>query len=205
MISVSYIILGLISSILGSILPSFLNLTVIKFNLKYGKKSSFYLIFGICFILFFQANLGAYLSSVLVKNSEYIHVIQKVGIGILLILSFNFFRKYFTPSTRKINKKGKPKNAFVRGLWISFINTFAIPFYFLVISFLTELGHFTYSLVNSMYFSLGSITGSLVVYTIYAIVASKIEKSISHIATKMDLVLGCVTGIVGLGNLLSYI
>ena len=97
------IILGFIIASTGSISPSFLNLTVVKISLKSGKKAALFLIGGFATVLFFQANIGAYLASILMKNSEYITLIQKVGTGILFLLSLNFFRMHY--KTKVPNKK----------------------------------------------------------------------------------------------------
>lgn len=196
------LLLGFTVAASGSIVPSFLNLTVVKFSLKSGRKSAFYLIGGFATVLFFQANIGAYLSSVLMENSEFITVIQKVGITILILLSFNFFRLYFTKTELKKKKEIHKSKAYLHGVGMSLLNTFAIPFYFTSISVLIGLNYFEYSILNSFYFSIGSTVGSFSLYALYATIASKIEHKLSSIATKMNLILGCLTGIVALGNLI---
>ena len=202
MIFITCVFFGFIIAASGSIVPSFLNLTVVKFSLKSGRKSAFYLIGGFATVLFFQANIGAYLSSVLMKNSEYITLIQKVGTGILLLLSANFFRLYFT-SKKQIKKQEIDKSkAYLHGIGMSLLNTFAIPFYFTSISLLIGLEYFEYSLLNSLYFSIGSTVGSFTLYAVYATVASRIEHKLTFIATRMDFILGCLTGVVGVGNLI---
>ena len=196
------LLFGFLIAASGSIVPSFLNLTVVKFSLKSGRKSAFYLIGGFATVLFFQANIGAYLSSVLMENSEYITLIQKVGTGILLLLSANFFRLYFT-SKKQIKKQEIDKSkAYLHGIGMSLLNTFAIPFYFTSISLLIGLEYFEYSLLNSLYFSIGSTVGSFTLYAVYATVASRIEHKLTFIATRMDFILGCLTGVVGVGNLI---
>ena len=196
---------GFIIAASGSITPSFLNLTVVKFSLRSGRKAALYLIGGFATVLFFQANIGAYLSNVLMENSEYITIIQMIGTGILILLSVNFFRLHFT--SKKENKKmdiDKSK-AYLQGIGLSLLNTFAIPFYFTAISFLIGLEYFEYSLENSLYFSIGSTAGSFSLYAVYATVASKIEHKLNFIATKMNFIIGCLTGVVGLGNLVYLI
>ncbi len=195
------LILGFAIAASGSIVPSFLNLTVVKFSLKSGRKSALYLIGGFATVLFFQANIGAYLSSILMKNSEYITSIQKVGIGILIILSINFFRMHFKKQKPKRKTEIQKSKAYFHGIGMSLLNTFAIPFYFTSISFLIGLGYFEYSPMNSLYFSIGSTLGSFCLYALYATVASKIEYRLSFLAVRINFILGCLTGIVGLGNL----
>lgn len=193
-------LLGFIVASTGSITPSFLNLTVVKFSLRNGVKAALYLIGGYATVLFFQANIGAYLSNILMKNSAYITLIQKIGTGILFLLSINFFRLYFTSKEKKVKENIPKSKAYFHGILMSSLNTIAIPFYFTSISFLIGLKYFKYSYLNGFYFSIGSTIGSFTLYAVYAIVANKIEDKLKYIATKMDFILGCLTGVVALGN-----
>ncbi|AZQ58147.1 lysine transporter LysE [Maribacter sp. MJ134] len=192
---------GFIIAASGSISPSFLNLTVVKFSLKSGRKSALYLIGGFATVLFFQANIGAYFASVLMKNSEYITIIQMIGTGILILLSLNFFRLHFKSKGQLKKVEIEKSKAYIHGIGMSLLNTFAIPFYFTTISFLIGLDYFEYSLFNSFYFSIGSTIGSFTIYAVYATVASRIEDRLTTAATKMNFIIGCLTGVVGLGNL----
>lgn len=196
------LLLGFIIAASGSITPSFLNLTVVKFSLKSGRNSAFYLIGGFATVLFFQANIGAYLSSILMENSEYITIIQKIGTGILILLSINFFRLHFSSKQQAKKVEIKKSKAYLHGIGMSLLNTFAIPFYFTTISFLIGLEYFEYSFFNSFYFSIGSTIGSFTIYALYATIASRIEHKLTYIATKMNFIIGCLTGIVGIGNLI---
>ena len=196
----SYIAMGFLISIAGSIMPSMLNLTVVKFSLKSGLKAAFYLILGVCSILIIQANIGAYLSNILMKNSDYILLIQKIGTGLLFLISMNFFRMYGKSKKQPKKERVQKSTAFLHGLVLSLLNTFAIPFYFTAVSFLIAGRYFEYTFVNSFYFSVGSVLGSFFLYAIYAITAQKIEARISFLATKMDFILGCLTGIIAIGN-----
>ena len=197
------LLLGFIVATSGSIVPSYLNLTVVKYSLKSGKISAIYLIGGFATVLFFQANVGAYLSNVLMKNSEYITLIQKVGTVILILLSLNFFRLHFNLKKKKKKIQIKKSKAYFSGIGLSLLNTFAIPFYFTSISLLISLDYFEYSLLNSLYFSIGSTLGSFSFYSLYAIVASRIEHKLTTIANKMNLILGSLTGIVAIGNIVA--
>ncbi|WP_159949598.1 LysE family translocator [Polaribacter septentrionalilitoris] len=202
----TYFFFGFIIASLGSITPSFLNLTVVKFSLRNRKKPAFYLIGGYATVLFFQANIGAYLASILMENSEYITLIQKIGTGILFLLSINFFRVHFSSKEQKKDKEIPKSKAFFYGIMMSLLNMMAIPFYFTFISILIGMEYFNYSYINALYFSIGSTIGSFTLYSIYAIVAKRIEHKLTYIASKMDFILGCLTGIVAIGNLihLSY-
>lgn len=196
------LLLGFVIASLGSITPSFLNLTVVKYSLRNGKKSTFYLIAGYATVLFFQANLGAYLANILMKNSEYITLIQQIGTGILFLLSINFFRIHFSSKEKKKEKEIPKSKSYFYGILMSLLNMMAIPFYFTFISLLIGFEYFEYNLLNAFYFSIGSTIGSFTLYTIYAIVAKNIEHKLTFIASKMDFILGCLTGVVAIGNLI---
>ncbi|WP_178989385.1 LysE family translocator [Winogradskyella schleiferi] len=202
---ITCLLLGFVVASLGSITPSFLNMTVVKFSLKSGRKSAYFLIGGYATVLFFQANIGAYFSSILMENSEYITLIQKVGTGILILLSFNFFRLHFKSNKQEKKVEIDKSKAYVHGIVMSSLNMIAIPFYFTTISFLIGLEYFEYSFKNSLYFSVGSTLGSFFLYSVYATVASKIEHKLTYIATKMDFIIGCLTGVVGIGNLIYLV
>ncbi len=199
------VIYGFIVASLGSLTPSFLNLTVVKYSLKSSLRSALFLVGGFATILFLQANLGAYLANVLMENSSYLTVIQKLGTVILIALSIYFLRLHFK------RKQAKPKIAidsskvYIRGVVLALLNTFAIPYYFASISFLIGLDYFEYSVANAVYFSIGSTLGSFTIYSLYALVAIKIEHRLTMVSKKINLILGCLTGIVGLGNFIYLI
>ena len=196
----SCIFFGFIIASMGSITPSFLNLTVVKFSLRNGVKSALYLIGGYATVLFFQANIGAYLSSILMENSEYITLIQQIGTVILFLLSINFFRLYFSKKEKKKSEDIPKSKAYFHGILMSSLNTMAIPFYFTFISILIGMDYFTYNIFNALYFSIGSTIGSFTLYTLYAILSKRIEHKLTYIASKMDFILGALTGILAVGN-----
>jgi threonine/homoserine/homoserine lactone efflux protein len=198
----SCIFFGFIIAAMGSITPSFLNLTVVKFSLRNGVKSALYLIGGYATVLFFQANIGAYLSSILMENSEYITLIQQIGTGILFLLSINFFRLYFSKKEKKKSGDIPKSKAYFHGILMSSLNTMAIPFYFTFISILIGMDYFTYNIYNALYFSIGSTIGSFTLYTLYAILSKKIEDKLTYIASKMDFILGALTGVLAVGNII---
>jgi len=195
-------IFGFFIAAAGSITPSFLNMTVVKFSLKSGKKAAFYLIGGYATVLFFQANIGAYLANILMENSEYITLIQKIGTVILFLLSANFFRVYFTSKEKKTKEEVPKSKAYLHGVLMASLNTIAIPFYFTTISVLIAYNYFEYSLLNGFYFSIGSTIGSFALYSLYATVAEKIEHKLTKVAPKMDLILGLITAIAATLNLI---
>jgi threonine/homoserine/homoserine lactone efflux protein len=100
-------------------------------------------------------------------------------------------------------KQEIPKSkAYFHGILMSSLNMMAIPFYFTFISLAIGLDYFEYSISNAFYFSIGSTIGSFTLYTLYAILSKKIEHKLLYISTKMDFILGCLTGVLAIGNLI---
>lgn len=195
-----YLLFGFIVSVLGSIMPSMLNMTVVKFSLKSGKKSTLYLAAGISTVLIIQSSIGIYLSNILMQKSEYINLIQKVATAIFFVVSFYFFRKSVLKKKRKRKERVQKSTAFFHGVVLSSLNIFAIPFYFTVVSFLIASHLFEFSYFGALFFALGSALGTFSFLSLYAFVAKKIEYKMDFFATKMDFILGLITGLVALGN-----
>lgn len=195
-----YLVLGFVVSVFGSIMPSMLNMTVVKFSLKSGKKAALYLAAGISVILIIQSSIGVYLSNILMRESEYINLIQKIATAIFFIVSFYFFRNAVLKKERKRRERVQKSTAFLHGVVLSTLNIFAIPFYFTVITFLIAGGIFKFSYFNALFFAIGSSFGTFSFLSLYAFIAKKIEYKIEFLATKMDFVLGLITGLVALGN-----
>lgn len=196
-----HLLLGVLISIGGSILPSYLNMSIVKYRLKCSKTETTYFIGGLLLILSIQAFTGGFLASVLMKKSEYISILQKAGVVVLMLLSVNFFITYFKSSAIKKQKNIALDKAFKEGIILSLLNVFAIPFYFTTTSFLINYNIFEFSLVNLTIFSVGSVTGSCIIYRTYAMIAKKMESKLDFLASKMNLILGVITGSVGIGNL----
>ena len=195
-----YLLLGTVVSIGGSILPSMLNMTVVKFSLKSGRKSAVYVAVGISLILIIQSSIAIYLSDILMRNTEYINTIQKVATVIFFLISIHFFRISRKSKYKSRKERIQKSTAFFHGIVLSFLNVFAIPFYFTVITFLIAGKIFEFSYLNALFFSLGAALGTFMFLGIYAFVAKKIEFKLHFLATKMDFILGCLTGFVALGN-----
>jgi len=200
-----FVLQGLVVSIAGSVMPSLLNMSVVKYTLKVGKRAGYLLAFGIVSVIIIQVNIGAYLSDVLLRNSSYIELLQKIGTFILILISIYFLRLHLKEKEHKEDENISEINTYKHGLIISSMNTFAIPFYFAAGILLSRLNFFEYNIKNSLFFSIGSVLGSLIVYFGYITLASKIEKRLNSLATKMNLILCIITGLAGLGNLLNLI
>ena len=182
----------------GSILPSLLNMSILKYSLNVGARSGLMIALGIVTIIFLQANIGTLLSNILMNNSEYIRILQIIGTFILFILC-GYFLNLHVGKQKNVVSEDKTK-FYLHGVVISSLNTFAIPFYFTATFILSKLNFFEYTVHHSIYFSVGSGLGSFMIYSLYIIFATKGEKKLTKLASKMNLILCLITGIAGLFN-----
>ena len=82
---------------------------------------------------------------------------------------------------------------------------FAIPFYFGVTSFLVMMHWYKFTLINNIFFVLGSAVGTFSILLLYAYLAKKIENKIEYLANQMDLVLGIITGLIVIINVIDVL
>ena len=80
---------------------------------------------------------------------------------------------------------------------------FAIPFYFGITSFLVMTGWYDFMTINNIFFVLGSSLGTFLLLFLYTFLAKKIEKKIELLANQMDLILGIITGLIVIMNLID--
>lgn len=128
-------------------------------------------------------------------------MIQKVGVFILILLSINFLKTHFKQNKSKKAKHINLKKAYQQGVVLSILNVFAIPFYFSTTSILLAITKIELTIININCLAIGSVIGSYIIYSLYASLSKKMESKLNFLASKMNLILGCLTGAIGLGNM----
>ncbi len=193
--------LGFITSFLGTLFPSMLSMTTVKISIKENQKKAISFAVGVSLIVIFQAFAAVMFSKLLLSHPAYLITLQKVGTFVFLGLSIYFFKLALTIKKKDLNKKERKVKGFVSGLIFSSLNMFAIPFYFGVTSTLIMMEWYDFQLVNNICFIIGSSLGTFSLLFLYSQLAKRIEKKIIWLANQMDLILGFVTGLVGIINL----
>ncbi len=202
-----HFLLGIITSFIGSLFPSMLNMTSVKISIKETQKKAIYFSAGVSVIVIIQAYIAVGFSEVLIENPDYLLTLQKIGTIVFVGLSIFFFSKSRKQSRKQENKqlednkrKGK---GFISGILLSSLNMFAIPFYFGITSFLVITGWYDFMTINNIFFVLGSSLGTFLLLFLYTFLAKKIEKKIELLANQMDLILGIITGLIVIMNLID--
>lgn len=198
-----HLLLGFIISFLGTIFPSMLSMTTVKISIQESFLKARNFAFGVSSVVVVQAFIAVEFSKLLMNNPEYITTLQKAGIVVFAGLSIYFFsqkRKGNESKERKIEVSG-----FVKGLIFSSLNMFAIPFYFAVLTGLVLVQLYEIKTLNNLSFVFGSAAGTFALLYLYAYFGKYIERRVQKLSNNMDFILGLLTAIVTIVNLVDVI
>lgn len=197
--------LGFITSFLGTIFPSMLNMTTLKISIRDNSKKAMFFAAGVSLIVIGQAYVAIAFSKLITDNPDYLLSLQKLGTVIFFVLSIYFFLQVRKSKKTEIQGKEIKTSRFLSGILFSLLNMFAIPFYFGVTSTLVMIELYQFDMMNNLFFVFGSSIGTFLLLFIYAKLAKQIEKRIVFIAKQMDLILGIITAFVAIINLIDLL
>ncbi len=203
--ALQHLLLGFITSFLGTIFPSMLSMTTVKISLKEGQRKAVIFAFGVSTIVIGQAYLSVAFSKILLKDLSYLATLQKVGVVIFTGLSIYFFIQASKQKKQQTNASKHKTNKFVLGIFFSLLNMFAIPFYVGVSSSLALMDWYTFNPSNNIGFVIGSAFGTFSLLSLYTIIALKIDTKMKWLAQKMDLILRAVIALVALINIIDLL
>ena len=193
-----HFILGFITSYLGTLTPSMLNMTTAKISLNRSKQDAVRFAIGVSVVVLLQAYIAILLTKYLRANPDFVQALQKIAAVIFIILSFYFYRQSKKEKDPKDSVKEKVGNSFVGGLLLSALNMFSIPFYCGVTTALDVAGWFQFSQKNILFFVLGSALGTFVLLFMYANYAELIQSKSKGIAKNLNIILSILTGLLAL-------
>jgi threonine/homoserine/homoserine lactone efflux protein len=159
MLLIIHFFLGTISSFLGSLAPSMLNMTAAKISLKSGKNDAKKFALGASLVVFIQAYIAILFTKYLKTNPSFIQVLQQIALVIFIFLTVYFYRQYKTDKNPNNEIKQGYKNSFIIGLFLSSLNMFSIPFYCGITTALDVIGWLEFSTQYIISFVVGSTIG----------------------------------------------
>ncbi|MEO9571449.1 MAG: glutamate dehydrogenase [Polaribacter sp.] len=195
-------LLGFIFSFLGYTLPSVLNMTSLKIKLKGEEKEFIQFILGASFIVFLQAYISIYLTAYISNNPAFLQFLEKTGIFVLFFLSIYFYQ---------LNKKEKKqivinnKNSFFKGLILSILNVFAIPYFSGVIIFLVSFNLMNFNYISTLFFVFGAMIGAFLILYLYGRFAFIIQQKTGNLTNNINLILCFITAGFGLFTLFKFV
>ena len=203
MLLVLHLILGIITSFVGSLVPSMLNMTAAKISINNGKNKAVRFALGVSSIVFIQAYVAILFTKYLRGHPNFVQSLQMIALVIFIFLSYYFYKQYKKDSvpSKEVNKRFE--NSFVIGLFLSSLNMFSIPFYCGVTTALDVAGWLQFSQEYIISFVVGSALGTFLLLYMYANFASFIQNKAQVIAKNLNLILSILTGSLALVTLVK--
>ncbi len=200
---VLHFILGFITSFLGTLTPSMLNMTAAKISLNKSKSDAVKFAIGVSIVVLLQAYIAVLFTKFLRSNPDFVQSLQKIAIVIFALLSFYFYRQSKKDKVPTESIKEKAGNSFSVGLLLSSLNMFSIPFYCGVTTALDVAGWLQFSQQNIIIFVFGSALGTFSLLYMYANFAKTIQLKSKGLAKNLNLILSILTGVLAFITLIS--
>lgn len=199
---------GFISAFIGITPPGLLNMTAAKVGMKEGRRNAFWFVSGAVLVIFIQVYLAVLFARIINARPDIIQLLREVGFGIFGTLTVYFLWIAKQPKLKqpKIKKHSKKKRFFL-GMLLSALNFFPIPYYVFVSISLYSYAIFSFDITSVFTFVSGAVLGSILVFYFYIAFFQKIEKKADYLLRNMNVIIGCITGIVSvitLINILEY-
>jgi len=147
--------------------------TCVDINIKAGK----YKAFGAASVVFVQALIAIIIAKQILKNPDFKNNILILGVVVLAIMMVYFL----IAATRQkaTSQEPKPANAtqsFFKGILISGLNVFPIPYFIVISTFFTPQNHIDFTWMTKLIFSFSAAVGSLTTFLLYVYFFDKIIK-----------------------------
>ena len=149
---ISLFLLGFFFSFVGSISPSMLNMTALKISLENGKKGTYKYALGVSLVVILQAYIAVFLTKYIAENQVVLEYLEKAGIVVFIFLSFYFYKESKKSKLKKAITNVKKETPFLKGILLSTLNMFAIPFFCIVTSILDAFSLFSFSFTPVLLF-----------------------------------------------------
>lgn len=198
--------LGFISAFVGISPPGLINMTAVKVNLKEGKRTALWFVFGAVIIIFFQTFLALLFARVIDKSPSLILLLREIGCVIFALLTIYFLFVAKKPKLKGGNiKKYSNSSRFFLGMLLSALNFFPIPYYVLLGITFASYQLFAFDFLSILIFVLGVVSGAFVVFYGYVVFFTKIESKADFFIQNMNKIIGTITGLIAVVTFLNIL
>ncbi len=205
MVLTLHFVLGFITSFLGTLTPSMLNMTTAKISIHKSKESAIKFAVGVSIVVLIQAYVATLFTRYLRENPTFVESLQKIALVIFAFLSIYFYRQSKKEKKETDSAKEKAQNSFMGGILLSALNMFSIPFYCGVTTALDMAGWLQFSQQYIIIFVLGSALGTFALLYMYANFAQLIQRKATGLAKNLNLILSLLTGALAIITLFKFL
>ncbi|MBL7828733.1 MAG: LysE family transporter [Saprospiraceae bacterium] len=201
----SILIAGFVLSLLGSLPPGLISLTVSYTAIGMGVLAATMVAAGAAFAEFFQAWLAVVLSDWFLSNPGVSAVFEWVAVVVFSVLAI--FMLFFAQPPKK---PGEIKMAnwpvyFLRGVLISAFNLLAVPYWFTYCGWLRVEGIWQEGLTCTLVFSLGVSLGTMFAMGIYIWLSTLIVSRAHQVARYANRLIGLIFVFLALKTLINLL
>lgn len=165
------------AALLGVVPPGLVNMSVAKTCVDTSKKAGIQKAFGAASVVFFQALIAIIIAKEILKNPDYKQNLLLVGIFVLAITTVYFFVSAIRNKTKSLTSEPSGGTSqFLKGVFISGINVFPIPYFVVISTLFTPQNQMEFSWGIKFIFSLSAALGSLTTFLVYVYFFDKIIK-----------------------------
>lgn len=163
------------AALLGVVPPGLVNMSVAKTCVQHGKKEGIFVAIGATFIVIFQAWIAILLAKYIFDNIYVQNVLLRAGLVIFILMAIYFF---IIAQRKKKEVEVHSTTGFkslMKGMIISALNIFPIPFFCAVGAALNVRGGVDYDVTQMLLFVSAAALGSFTTLYTYAIFFARIE------------------------------
>ena len=151
----------------GVVPPGIINMSVVKTSLAEGKKNGLVMAIGASLVVFFQAMLAILMARYISTHPSIRIMILRLGLVILALLSVYFFIKSRLKQGKIKERKFRSNKNFFKGMGLSIINIFPIPFFVVISTLFNTNTNVDYDKWSVFFFSLAAALGTLSTLYLY--------------------------------------
>lgn len=195
------LIIGVVTSFLGSILPGILNTSIVQIAMKDTKKNAHMFLYGALSVIFFQTYIALYFAQLIDQNASIARVINEIGLAIFVGLTVYFFSKKKSSKELKVELIEKTKRKhFFHGSLMALLNVFPILYYVFIGVTFSNLNLFDGHLLQRLVLSIGTVLGAYLAFQLYLYVFKRKKTDNHFFMEHINLILGTITLTVALVN-----
>ncbi len=189
---------------LGVIPPGMLNISIASLSITQNKKQAIQFLYGAILIVFVQSYIGFYFAKYFESHPQITSNLKVIATVIFSLLTIYFIGKgvqdKFSSQNIDFSKTRDHKSIsnFWRGILLSSLNLFPIPYYVFISLFLGTLIKIQYDFFTAIIFSFGAMLGSGIIFWGYAAYFKNKENKMSFFIHNINFIIGSITGVIAI-------
>lgn len=168
------------AALLGVVPPGLVNMSVAKTCVQHGKKEGIFVAVGATFIVLFQAWIAILLAKYIFDNPYVQNVLLRAGVVIFILMAVYFFIIAQRKKTEVEVHHTTGFKSLVKGMIISALNIFPIPYFCAVGAALNVRGGVDYDIAQMLFFVSAAALGSFTTLYFYVVFFARIEDQSSY-------------------------